>query len=92
MNYRVILHPRAIDDIAEACEFVARKSPALARRWYDRITAKIEKLAQQPTRCELAPESMHVPIELRQLLYGKRNNKFRILFSIREDEVQDDET
>ncbi len=41
-----------------------------------------------PHRCPLAPENEEFEDEVRQHLYGKRDNKYRILFSIMDAEVQ----
>jgi hypothetical protein len=35
-----------------------------------------------PRRCPLAPESELLGVPLHQLLYGKRRNRFRIVFRI----------
>jgi hypothetical protein len=40
-----------------------------------------------PRACSLAPESDYFGREIRQLLYGKRQHKYRILFEIREQTV-----
>ena len=47
----------------------------------------METLTRQPTRCPRAIESGKFPEELRELLYGKRRSKYRIIFTIRDDEV-----
>jgi hypothetical protein len=47
----------------------------------------METLTRHPTRCPRAAESDKSPEELRQLLYGKRRNKHRIIFAIRGNDV-----
>ena len=42
---------------------------------------------EKPQRCALAPENDALTEEIRQLIYGKSRNKYRILFTIREDIV-----
>jgi hypothetical protein len=42
---------------------------------------------EKPRRCALAPENDALTEEIRQLIYGKSRNKYRILFTIREDIV-----
>jgi hypothetical protein len=44
-------------------------------------------LTQQPLRCPLATESDKFPEEPRDLLFGKRKNKYRIILAIRNDDV-----
>jgi mRNA-degrading endonuclease RelE of RelBE toxin-antitoxin system len=41
---------------------------------------------EKPLRC-VAPENDALAEEIRQLSYGKSRNKYRILFTIREDTV-----
>ncbi|WP_414582712.1 type II toxin-antitoxin system RelE/ParE family toxin [Scytonema sp. PCC 10023] len=42
---------------------------------------------EKPRRCALAAENDALTEEIRQLIYGKSRNKYRILFTIREDTV-----
>jgi len=42
----------------------------------------INSLAQCPERCPLAPENEHVIEEIRQLLYGRQRDVYRILCTI----------
>jgi hypothetical protein len=47
----------------------------------------METLTYQPSRCPLAAENPKFPFEIRELLYGKRKNKHRIIFTMRNDDV-----
>ena len=47
----------------------------------------METLTRHPLRCPRAAESDKSPEELRELVYGKRNNKYRIIFTIRNNDV-----
>jgi mRNA-degrading endonuclease RelE of RelBE toxin-antitoxin system len=47
----------------------------------------IATLQEKPRRCAFAPENDELIEETRQLIYGKSRNKYRILFTIREDTV-----
>jgi hypothetical protein len=49
-------------------------------RWFAALYDAIASLAELPTRCPLAPESALFPFEVRQLLYGRKPNVYRILF------------
>jgi plasmid stabilization system protein ParE len=62
-------------------------SPAQAERWYQGLFERMETLSGQPLRCPVIAESRRFPEELRELLYGKRNNKYRIIFTIRGADV-----
>ena len=48
---------------------------------------KIVTLQKQPQRCVLAIEHEIFPEEVRQLLYGKSKNVYRVLFTIRDTTV-----
>jgi len=43
----------------------------------------IATLQEKPQRCSLAIEHEIFPEEVRQLLYGKSRNSYRVLFTIR---------
>jgi hypothetical protein len=45
-------------------------------------------LEKMPLRCSLAFENSFLGEEIRQLIYGKGRNTYRILFTVIEHEVQ----
>ena len=51
-------------------------------RWFLALEDAIQSLAEFPERCPLAPESAFFPFQVRHLLYGRRQNVYRILFTI----------
>jgi plasmid stabilization system protein ParE len=87
LKYRLRITARAMGDADEAYAWIAERSPTQAERWYQGLFQQIETLTSQPTRCPRAAESDKFPEEIRELLYGKRKNKYRIIFTIREDTV-----
>jgi plasmid stabilization system protein ParE len=56
-------------------------------RWFAALQDAIASLAEMPTRCPLAPENAVFPFEVRQLLYGRKPNAYRILFTIEDKTV-----
>ncbi len=60
-------------------------SPEKARQWYTGLLAAIASLAQMPKRCSLARENDYFSQEIRQLIYGKGRNLYRVLFTILEN-------
>jgi plasmid stabilization system protein ParE len=56
-------------------------------RWFAAIWKAIDKLERAPDRCPLAIESDCLGLEIRELLFGRRRGKYRILFEIRQDTV-----
>ncbi|MEG5058143.1 type II toxin-antitoxin system RelE/ParE family toxin [Microcoleus sp. A2-C5] len=57
-----------------------------AREWYDGLLNEIASLSSMPKRCPLAMENQYFSKEIRQLIYGKGRNSYRILFAIVESE------
>jgi plasmid stabilization system protein ParE len=56
-------------------------------RWFSALTDAIESLANSPQRCSFAPENYLFPFEVRQLLYGRASQVYRILFTIERETV-----
>ncbi|HEV3236456.1 MAG TPA: type II toxin-antitoxin system RelE/ParE family toxin [Gemmataceae bacterium] len=88
MAYRFNFSLKAIEDAEAAYTWLAEKSPRSAAEWYVKLFEKIESLKDNPSRCSLAPESDAFSEEIRQLLYGKRQNIYRILFVVRRQVIQ----
>jgi plasmid stabilization system protein ParE len=57
-------------------------SPAKASQWYSGLLQAIESLSQMPKRCPLSRENEYFSQEVRQLLYGRGRNSYRVLFTI----------
>jgi plasmid stabilization system protein ParE len=57
-------------------------SPTKASQWYAGLLEAISSLAQMPKRCPLARENEHFSQEIRQLLYGRGRNSYRVIFTI----------
>jgi plasmid stabilization system protein ParE len=58
--------------------------PTRASQWYSGLLQAIASLSQMPKRCALARENEYFSQEIRQLLYGRGRNSYRILFAILE--------
>jgi plasmid stabilization system protein ParE len=89
VTYRVIILPRANDDIRRAALWIRERSKtaAIALRWARGIRAKIATLKTNPTRCPVDPDSDAYGEEVRLLLYGKRRGVYRVLFTIQGETV-----
>lgn len=79
---KIVITGRARREIDEAFDWIEKRSRSGAARWYERLRLAIGTLADKPARCPLAPENENFPMEIRQLLYGKRHGMYRILFTI----------
>jgi plasmid stabilization system protein ParE len=87
MKFRVVIQPGAEAEVAQAFAYIHARSPANAEKWLRGLYAVIATLESMPGRCGLARESRAFELEIRQLLYGKRQHKYRILFTVRGDTV-----
>jgi plasmid stabilization system protein ParE len=86
MIYQIALTDRAAGDLETAYCWYAEQAPESAVRWYNGFLDALNKLAANPERCGIAPESKKLHTEIRQLLYG-RQRSYRALFIIREQTV-----
>ncbi|KAM3103600.1 type II toxin-antitoxin system RelE/ParE family toxin, partial [Phormidesmis sp. 146-12] len=55
-----------------------------ASQWYSELLQAIASLSQMPRRCPPARENEYFSQEIRQLLYGRGRNSYRIIFTILE--------
>ena len=88
MTYRVVVQLLALGDLEESYCWAARHAPDTAGRWLNHFYAELQTLAHDPHRCSLAPENHKLSREIRQLLFGKRPNVFRAIFTIEGDTVR----
>jgi plasmid stabilization system protein ParE len=87
MKFSVIILPGAESDIASAAGWIAEHSPVAAARWLEGIRRAISTLSEMPSRCPIALDRLGGGVAVRQLLYGLRHNRYRILFTVRGDTV-----
>lgn len=88
MKYRLIVQRFALEDLDEYYRWAAQKAPQTAARWLGRFQTGLESLAVNPERCSLAPENGKVSREIRQLLFGRRPNIYRAVYTIDGDVVR----
>jgi len=83
MAFRVEVAPEALADLdAIAAHIRERGSFESAERWFNGIIIAIRSLGELPNRCPLAEESRDLRTEVRLLLHGKRNRRYKIYFAI----------
>jgi len=80
--HAITIFPRAMADIRAAVAWRSQGSVSAGARWHAGLLATIRTLANNPERCPLADEATDLGLELRELLYGRRRNVYRILFTI----------
>lgn len=87
-KYQIIIQPAAQQAIEEAYFWLSNVSAGKARQWLEGLYKAILSLETMPARCSLAFENDFFEQEIRQLVYGKGRNSYRILFTIVDDTVQ----
>jgi plasmid stabilization system protein ParE len=86
-RWNVIVELPAQQDIAECRLWIAARDAEAADRWFDSIYNTIGSLELFPERCPLAPEGKFLNSEIREIFHGRRQYKYRILFTVKENEV-----
>ncbi|MGI0479651.1 type II toxin-antitoxin system RelE/ParE family toxin [Geminocystis sp. CENA526] len=87
MEYKIDISSLAQSEADKAFLFMLKvSSPENARYWYEGLLKAIFSLSTMPKRCVLARENDYFSQEIRQLIYGKGKNCYRILFTILEDD------
>jgi plasmid stabilization system protein ParE len=84
MTYRVIVLPGAEAEIANAVAWIAEHSPVAAARWLEGIRQAMRTLSEMPSRCPIAGDDFGSVVVVRQLFYGRRRNRYRILFTVKD--------
>jgi plasmid stabilization system protein ParE len=70
----------------EAFRWFLERNPIHAVEWYDGLVDIIETLSRHPERCARAAEDRRRRRGIRQLLYGRGDTTFRILFVAKKKE------
>lgn len=87
MKYQVEISSLAEAEADSAFLWMSQiTSISKASSWYEGLLKAISSLSEMPRRCSLARENEYFTLEIRQLLYGKGRNQYRILFTILEDD------
>lgn len=87
MAFQVEITPIAEAQIEQAYRWYRERNPDFADRWFRGLMNAIATLQEKPQRCALAVEHEIFPEQVRQLLYGKSKNIYRVLFMVREQTV-----
>jgi plasmid stabilization system protein ParE len=85
MAFRVELSDRAQADITAIYDWLCSQQAGDAgERWFLALREAIASLSTLPSRCPVAPESREAPVEVRQLLYGRKPTsiEFSLLWTV----------
>jgi plasmid stabilization system protein ParE len=88
MEYKVEVTEVAAAEIDSAYEWIKGGAPDAAERWYDGLMRALSSLSDNPRRCARALMTDQKEPEIRQLIYGRRRGRYRILFTIHGDTVE----
>ncbi len=77
-RYRVEITRAAERDAISIYEYIERKSPQRAAKWFAEIERQMRTLSQLPTRCPIIPEADEIGAEYRHLIWGNYRTIFRI--------------
>jgi plasmid stabilization system protein ParE len=80
--------PSAEAELEAAYLWLRERNPEAAAAWYNGALEAFCSLETFPERCPLAPESSDFGRAIRQLLYGKRQHAYRILFDVAGEKVR----
>jgi len=86
-RWSVIVELPAQGNIAECRLWIAEHDIKAPDRWFYDIYDAIATLEIFPERAPLAPENKFLKTEIREIFHGRRQNRYRILFTVTENEV-----
>jgi plasmid stabilization system protein ParE len=88
MQYQVRLTEKAEADVSSVLAwFRDQQATKAGERWLKQLFAQIETLEARPERCRFAAEAEDTGLAIRELLVGRRQFKYRLLFLIDERTV-----
>ena len=87
MEFQVKLTRSSEQQIESIYLWIKKRNPEYADQWFRGLMNLIATLQDKPRRCPLVKENYSTSEEIRQILYGKSRNKYRVVFAIREDTV-----
>ena len=82
MTYQVKLTAYAKGEIESAYLWHKRYDSSYADSWFRGLMNTIATLQEKPLRCSLARENDDFTEEIRQVIYGKGSNRYRIIFMV----------
>ena len=78
MSYRLLITERALADLRDIRDYIARRSPANAARFLERLLVEFDVIEQSPEGFAKAPEDALVPYTLHQYVV----KPYRVLYRV----------
>ncbi len=88
MACRVELTPRAERDLDKLYAWLTRNAPYHGPVWFDKLEQAIFSLANFPERCTVVPRLSTENRSVRQLLFGRARNIYKVYFGVFGDVVK----
>jgi toxin ParE1/3/4 len=79
---RLIWSPRAVRDLDDVCDYIARTSDRYARAFAEQVTTLVESIPQQPCLGAVVPE--YDRDDLRERLV----QNYRVIYRLRGEDVE----
>jgi plasmid stabilization system protein ParE len=87
MTYTVLITDPAKDELDAAYLWLVEQTPQQGPIWHNGLVDAILSLESSPSRCPIVPNSEAAGEVTRQLLYGNKQHAYRVLFTMRGDQV-----
>jgi plasmid stabilization system protein ParE len=88
MKFQVVVTARAKQNLRDAYSWAAERAPHTAAFWLQRFEKELQTLEDSPDRFSLAHENAFVEPEIRQMIFGRRQGAYRVLFTVLGNQVQ----
>ncbi len=85
--FEVLLTPSAKADIFETNTWLLENFPKYSELWLLQVSEALTSLKNFPERCPISRESEVFEKIVRELLFGKKPNSYRVFFSIINEKV-----
>jgi plasmid stabilization system protein ParE len=87
MEYEIDVTDTAFAEIDDAYQWIKEWAPDAAESWYEGLMTALRSLRQNPRRCPRTFATNRGVSEVRQLIYGRRRGRYRVLFTIHRETV-----
>jgi plasmid stabilization system protein ParE len=84
MSYRVVITERALSDLTQIRDFIAKRSPINAAKFLEKLLRQFDVMERSPEGFGRAPEDALVPYTLHQIVV----KPYRILYRVSGTSIQ----
>ncbi|MGH7175881.1 MAG: type II toxin-antitoxin system RelE/ParE family toxin [Tepidisphaeraceae bacterium] len=84
MKHRIVITPRALSDLRDIREYIARRSPGNAAKFLQKLLASFDAVQRSPRSFGKAPEDEFVSYTLHQYVV----KPYRVLYRVEGNSIQ----